>query len=69
MAEEYASTNEKHNYIVNNYDFTTNIKKISMEDLKNLTQTNTLVNDSILNFVSKVGTFKKQNVQNIFDKE
>ncbi len=69
MAEEYASTNEKYNYIVNNYDFTTNIKKISMEDLKNLTQTNTLVNDSILNFVSKVGTFKKQNVQNIFDKE
>lgn len=69
MAEEYASTNEKYNYIVNNYDFTTNIKKISMEDLKNLTQTNTLVNDSILNFVSKVGTFKKQNVQNMFDKE
>jgi hypothetical protein len=69
LAEEYASTNEKYNYIVNNYDFTTNIKKISMEDLKNLTQTNTLVNDSILNFVSKVGTFKKQNVQNIFDKE
>lgn len=69
MTEEYASTNEKYNYIVNNYDFTTNIKKISMEDLKNLTQTNTLVNDSILNFVSKVGTFKKQNVQNIFDKE
>ncbi len=69
MAEEYASTNEKYNYIVNNYDFTTNIKKISIEDLKNLTQTNTLVNDSILNFVSKVGTFKKQNVQNLFDKE
>ena len=69
MAEEYASTNEKYNYIVNNYDFTTNIKKISMEDLKNLTQTNTLVNESILNFVSKVGTFKKQNVQNMFDKE
>jgi hypothetical protein len=69
LAEEYASTNEKYNYIVNNYDFTTNIKKISIEDLKNLTQTNTLVNDSILNFVSKVGTFKKQNVQNLFDKE
>jgi hypothetical protein len=40
-----------------------------MEDLRNLTQTNTLVNDSILTFVNKVGTFKNKNVQNMFDKE
>lgn len=40
-----------------------------MEDLKNLTQTNTLVNDSISNFVTKVGAFKKQNIQNILEKD
>lgn len=68
MAEEYTSTISKYNFITNNYDFTTNLKKISMDDLKNLTQTNNLVNDSISNFVNKVGSFKKQNLQNIFDK-
>ena len=29
-----------------------------MEDLKNLTQTNTLVNDSMLNFGGKIGCLK-----------
>ena len=35
-----------------------------MDDLKTLTQTNTMVNNSILNFVSKVGSFKKENLKN-----
>ena len=38
-----------------------------MEDLKNLTQTNNLVNSTINNFVDKVGTFKKQNIQNLIN--
>ncbi len=67
LVEEYSSVNSKYNFIVNNSDYTSNLKKISMEDLKNLTQTNTLVNDSILNFVTKVGSFKKQNLQNLFE--
>jgi len=41
------------------------LKKLSLEDLRNLTQTNNLVNDTILNFVGKVGNFKKQNIQSL----
>ena len=33
--------------------------------MKNLTQTNSLVNDTILNLVGKVGNFKKQNIQSL----
>jgi hypothetical protein len=40
-----------------------------MEDLKYLTQTNTLVNDSILNFVAKLGSFKQQNIMNLLEKD
>lgn len=40
-----------------------------MDDLKTLAQTNTLVNESISNLVSKVAPFKKQNIQNMFDFE
>ena len=36
-----------------------------MEDLKNLAQSNTLVNTTIDNFVDKVGTFKRNNVQSL----
>ncbi len=54
---------------MSNYDYTSNLKKISIDDLKNLTQTNSLVNDSILNFASKLGSFKNKNLQNLFEKE
>ncbi len=67
LAEEYASVSAKYNFMVNNYDVDSNLKKISIDDLKNLTQTNSLVNDSILNFANKVGTFKKHNVKNLFE--
>jgi len=67
LAEECASTVSKYNYITQNYDFTSNLKKISMDELKTLTQTNNLVNESIGNFVNKIGSFKKQNLKNIFD--
>jgi hypothetical protein len=40
-----------------------------MDDLKTLAQTNTLVNESIGNLVSKVAPFKKKNVQSLFDFE
>ena len=36
-----------------------------MDDLKNLAQSNTLVNATIDNFVDKVGTFKNNNVQSL----
>jgi hypothetical protein len=67
LAEEYAAIQQKYNFIMNNYDFTTNLKKISIDDLKNLTQTNTMVNNSILNFVNKVGSFKQENLKNMYD--
>jgi hypothetical protein len=67
LAEEYAAIEQKYNFIMNNYDFTTNLKKISIDDLKNLTQTNTMVNNSILNFVNKVGSFKQENLKNMYD--
>lgn len=65
MLEEFSQVNSKYEFITQNYDYTTNLKKLSLEDLKNLTQTNNLVNDTILNFVGKVGTFKKQNIQSL----
>ena len=65
LHEENAAVTSKFDFITKNYDFTTNLKKISMEDLKNLAQSNTLVNNTIDNFVDKVGTFKKNNVQSL----
>ena len=66
--EEYTGTQSKYNYIVQNNDYTSNLKKISMDDLKNVTGTNNLVNESINNFVNKVGSFKKQNITSFVDK-
>ena len=63
--EEFSIVNSKYNFITQNYDYTTNLKKLSLEDMKNLTQTNTLVNDTIMNFVGKIGNFKKQNIQSL----
>ena len=65
LQEENAAITSKFDFITKNYDFTTNLKKISMEDLKNLAQSNTLVNTTIDNFVDKVGTFKRNNVQSL----
>lgn len=65
LAEEFAAVTSKYEFITKNYDYTTNLKKISMEDLRNLTQTNNLVNNTINSFVDKVGAFKRQNVQNM----
>ena len=65
LQEENASITSKFDFITKNYDFTTNLKRISMEDLKNLAQSNTLVNNTIDNFVDKVGTFKRNNVQSL----
>jgi hypothetical protein len=65
LHEEYEASIAKYDFITNNYDFTTNLKRISMEDLKNLEQSNNLVNTTIGNFVDKVGTFKKNNIQNL----
>ena len=65
LSEENAAITSKYDFITKNYDFTTNLKRISMEDLKNLEQSNTLVNNTIGTFVDKVGTFKKNNIQNL----
>lgn len=66
--EEFTGTQSKYNYIVQNNDYTSNLKKISMEDLKNVSTTNNLVNDSIATFVNKIGSFKKQNIKSFLDK-
>ena len=65
MQEENAAVTSKYEFITKNYDFTTNLKKISMEDLKNLAQSNILVNNTIDTFVDKVGQFKRNNVQTL----
>ena len=65
LQEENASITSQYDFITKNYDFTTNLKKISMEDLKNLAQSNTLVNTTIDTFVDKVGSFKRNNVQSL----
>jgi chromosome segregation ATPase len=65
LQEENAAVTSKYEFITKNYDFTTNLKKISMEDLKNLAQSNNLVNNTIDTFVDKVGTFKRNNIQNL----
>jgi len=65
LAEEHAATMSKYNHILNNFDYTSNLKKISIDELKTLTQTNNLVNESIGNFVNKVGAFKKLNVKSL----
>ena len=65
LQEENAAVTSKYEFITKNYDFTTNLKKISMEDLKNLAQSNNLVNNTIDTFVDKVGTFKRNNVQSL----
>ena len=62
---ENAAFTSKYDYITKNYDFTTNLKRISMEDLKNLAQSNNLVNNTIDTFVDKIGTFKNKNIQNL----
>ena len=67
LAEEFAAVSSKYDFITNNYDYTTNLKKISMEELKTFTETNNLVNNTINNFVDKIGSFKKQNIQNMLD--
>ena len=65
LQEENAAITSKYEFITKNYDFTTNLKRISMEDLKNLAQSNNLVNNTIDTFVDKVGTFKRNNIQNL----
>ena len=65
LNEENDAVNSKYDFITHNYDYTSNLKRISMEDLKRLEQSNTLVNNTIGNFVEKVGTFKNNNVQDL----
>lgn len=65
LQEENAALVSKYEFITGNYDFTTNLKKISLEDLKNLAQSNNLVNSTIDTFVDKVGAFKKSNIQSL----
>lgn len=64
--EEYASIAAKYNFVVQNYDYTSNLKKISIEDLKMIKETNKLVNQSIKSFSEKVDSYKKQNLQNLY---
>ena len=65
LQEENAAVTSKYDFITKNYDFTTHLKRISMEDLKNLEQSNVLVNNTIDTFVDKVGAFKRNNVQSL----
>ena len=66
LIEEHSSLVSKHNYITNNFDFTANLKKLNMEELKQVTQTNSLVNDSIAKFSTKISSFKKLTNSDIY---
>lgn len=63
LNEQYASVHSTLKFMLENFDTSSNLKKISIDDLKSLTFTNTQVNDSINNFVNKVGTFKSAQIQ------
>ena len=43
------------------------LRRFQWKNLRIFTETNNLVNSTINNFVDKVGTFKKQNIQNMLD--
>jgi predicted nuclease with TOPRIM domain len=62
LVEEYSDLQSKYDFIIANYDYTTNLKKIKVDELKNLTQTNNLVNSIIDTFVDKICSFKKANI-------
>ena len=65
LKEENSAITSKLEFITKNYDFTTNLKRISMEDLKNLAQSNNIINSTIDTFVDKIGSFKRSNVQSL----
>ena len=67
LFEEHSALQSKYNYISTNFDFTSNIKKINIDELRSVTQTNTLVNESIAQLSTKLSSFKKQNNSNLFD--
>ena len=68
LSEEHASIVSRLKYITDNFDTSSNLKRISVEDMQVLTQTNSMVNDSINAFVNKVGVFKSTHVpKNIFE--
>lgn len=69
LSEEHSSITSKLEFIMKNFDTSSSLKKISMEDMNVLTQTNTLVNDSINAFVSKVGAFKSTQLPKSFLEE
>lgn len=62
LKEEHASVTSKLKFILENFDFNSNLKRISVEDMAGLTQTNSLVNDSINNLINKVSSFKSTHV-------
>lgn len=62
LSKEYEAVMSKYYFILNNFDTDSYLKKISIEDMKVLTQTNNLVNESIFNFVDKIGNFKSNQV-------
>ena len=62
LMQEHSSIESKLEYVLRNYDVTSNLKKISIDDLKVLTQTNNQVNETVNHFVSKVGTFKSNQI-------
>ncbi len=68
LSEEHASITSRLKFISDNYDISSNLRKISVDDLAILTQTNNLVNESINAFASKVGTFKSTHLpKNLFE--
>ena len=60
LAEEHASIKAKYEFIIGNYDYTSNIKKLSMDDMNNVTHTNKLVNESIDVLLGKILKFKNK---------
>ncbi len=67
LYEEHSALLSKYNFISTNSDFTSNLKKINIDELRSVTQTNSMVNESIAQLSTKLSSFKKQNNNNLFD--
>jgi len=67
LSEEYSAVFSKYNFILNKSDFSSNIKKFEIDDLRTLSRTNDLVSESISNFVSKVSSFKRENISSLME--
>lgn len=65
LAEEHSALAATYEYILANYDVSSNIKRINLDDIKSVSESNNVVNRSISNMVDKLADFKKKNAKQL----